>query len=80
MDEQEIIGLKAVYVTVKAVCERLSDDELIGLNLTLALGNDPRNLSYYDKASLMFQEEYDPPVMHNLVKRAFNIFFEARIV
>ncbi len=75
MDE----GFNAVFVATKHWCDLLSDAELAGLNLTTALGNDPRNLPCYEKVSGMFEERYDPPELHDLTAQAVAMLAEQRI-
>ncbi len=75
MDE----GFKAVFTVTETWCNLLSDAELAGLNLTTALGNDPRNLPCYEKVSGMFEEEYDPPRMHEMTARAVAMIAEQRV-
>ncbi len=55
MNEQELhtIMRSAVAVAVND----LSDAELVGLNLTVQLGGDPRSKPWYDKAKFLFDQE-----------------------
>ena len=57
----------------------LETRELLGLNLTVVLGEDPRKLPCYDKISGLFQEEYEPPKMHELVRQVLVVLVTERM-
>ncbi len=60
----------AVYKTVKAYTDLLEHNELLRLSMFAITGDNPKILSFYDRISGLFQEEHDPPKLHELTKEA----------
>ena len=60
----------AVQITVRAVANRLSDDELSALNIAMQLDEDPRELPGYEMARSLFTQAKGQRA-HEAVKQAF---------
>ena len=70
MDEKQA---RVIYFkTTMAVMDQLSDSEVAGLNMSLALDTNPRQFSYWDKLKPLYQTENSPPTMHEEIR---NIVF-----
>jgi len=65
-------GHVAIFTAAKMVLEKLNDDELVGLQLCVALDTDPRQASWWDRAEPMFtgKKVGGAPLMHDIVRRA----------
>ena len=68
--EMSVSSFDLMYQPVKIVMDRLSDTQVAGLNLTIALENDPRNLPYWGDVSSLFDsvDRNGKPVMHDVTK------------
>jgi hypothetical protein len=73
-------SLQFVYPVVSLACENLTDEELIALNLAVALEIDPRNTLGYDKVSSLFSEESSGTRMHPVTKEAFTLIVRERLL
>lgn len=76
--EEKKIATNIYYALVAAVCDRLSDTELAGLNLVAQLDQDPHNRSFYDKAAALFTEN-NGTKMHPETKLALMAVVDDRL-
>ena len=72
---------KAVFKVTKINLDRLEDHELASMFMTLNLypNSDFRQMPYYSRVAPLFQQEYDPPIMHDETKEAFLAIVATRL-
>ena len=72
---------EAVFKVTKINLDRLEDHELAAMYMALTLypHTDFRQMPYYSRIAPLFQEEYDPPVMHRDTKDAFLAIVATRL-
>lgn len=74
------INLDAVLAaSATLVLENITDDELAGLNLTVALGSDPRKLECWPKVAPLFTQN-NGTEMHSETLKAFHRVVRRRLV
>lgn len=70
----------SVYVSVKAVTDLLSKEELASLVMWKVLGKDPRIFSKWEVVSSLFNTDYsDKPQMHDSIWEALSVIVDERI-
>lgn len=67
-----------IFATVQNVCNKLTDDELISINLIVQLDRDPRYVEGYEKIKDIFYPGNNMMV-HDDVKWALAIIMEERL-
>ena len=72
---------EAVFKITKITLDRLDDSELAAMYMALTLypNTDFRKMPYYSRIAPLFQEEYDPPVMHIDIKDSFLAIVATRL-
>ena len=72
---------EAVLKITQICLEHLSDAELDSMYMQLVLcpESDPRGMPYYSRVSSLFQEEWDPPKIHDETKTAFEAVAASRL-
>lgn len=70
-----------IVAAVRAITSELKTSELVGVNLCMQLGSDPRYLAYYDKVAVLFDSKDSDgiPVAHDLTRRAVFMAVKQRI-
>jgi hypothetical protein len=75
-----MIDLQAIMGASTALVLRdITDEELAGLNLTIALGNDPRKLECWPRVSPLFTQN-NGTEMHSETLSAFQRVVERRLM
>ena len=72
-------SLQFVYPVVAVACDDLTDGELLALSLAVQLGNDPRGVKGYEKASSLFTANGGTQ-MHSETKEAFLLVVQERLL
>ncbi len=68
-------GYSAIYYTVAQICKDLTDDEMAGIGLRLALGQSFTNSPWEDKIGPMLDESGH---MHQITGSAFSAAYDER--
>lgn len=69
---------KIMYASVSLTCKNLTDRELAGLNLAMAMGRNPKTLPQYGKVESLFTQN-NGTEMHNETLQAFYRVVIARL-